>query len=102
MTKIQGLLQALPDAPDAIAQFLELQGCHGRRRDPARCPIARYLHQSGVPFPHVTDTQAGAWAARYPFGEAQLDELQPLAPACQAFIEQFDDGRYPGLEQPAC
>ena len=102
MTKIQGLLQALPDAPDAIAQFLELQGCYGRRRDPARCPIARYLHQGGVPFPHVTTTNAGAWSARYLLGEAKLDELQPLALACQAFIEQFDDGRYPRLERPAC
>ena len=100
MTKIQGLLNALPDEPDVIAQVLELQGCYGRRRDPARCPVAHYLHRNGVTFPHVTTTKAGAWSAGYLFGEATLDEFQPLTPACQAFIEQFDDGRYPRLERP--
>jgi hypothetical protein len=77
---------------NAIAKFLKEQGITGKRGDANKCPIANYLHKN---LPKGVSPQSVQVA-----GDVAMDGVRVNAtPAVFAFIQKFDDGEIPELDQ---
>lgn len=94
MSLEQSLFQALTvlgQTADEVADRLYAMGFRGRQRDPADCPLARYLAESLY---SAVLLSAGHSCVVDQTGAA----LQFKLPGpCQVFIGAFDAGKWPQL-----
>ena len=91
-TKIERLLDNLESlgSPNAIAEFLRLQGCRGRRGDAFKCPVATYITQN---------TGAQQLLISKPLWTT-IAETGITPPTVGQFVAMFDGGDYPDLVVP--
>ena len=88
-------LTVLGDTADQAAKVLELGGWTGVPGQATECPVARYLTDvvPGVTCAAVSEIAITVWA-----GDDLMETVTPAGAA--AFIDAFDDGRFPHLVEP--
>ena len=83
----------LDDSSDAMADFLVANRVFGERGDAATCPLALYVREQLPGSPAVLVDRFGVSAYWPGCGRARV----PLSGALSAFIDDFDDHRFPQL-----
>jgi hypothetical protein len=91
-TRVLQLLRDLGSTPDEVASSLAAQDVTGVPDDPRCCPIANYLHDSGIAVTLVCSMEIRAW------GELLLVSGEVPEPVAE-FIKAFDDfpRDFPGI-----
>jgi hypothetical protein len=89
MNTIEQDLKALGDIPEQVANSLRALGIKGRRGDEYNCPIARCLRKKGYNVECV--------GSRNTFSPV-VDKPIKNPNAIFIFINSFDRGQYPDLE----
>lgn len=92
---VSALLDSLGLTPDAVAASLRARGVKGRRKAPGDDPVANYLKKKGVVRPLVI--LEGVW---WSTDLSHRREKARTSEAIRGFLEAFDAGSYPDLEQP--
>jgi hypothetical protein len=88
------LLRGLGRSSKVIAASLKRSGIRGKRGDECRCPLAIFLRTAGAIRPEVFCT----YVFVRPAAVGAVTRAR-LPSACQTFLRDFDDGRYPALER---
>lgn len=88
---LSGLLAALGDDPDAVAESLRREGCVGTRGHPWSCPVALFLRKR-------TGLRCGARALRCSWepGGGEIVYCDTPHPV-RVFMGRHDRGEYPDL-----
>ena len=86
---------ALGSTPEAVADLLDAGGWVGAIGKASACPIARYLTE-------VVPGAASAYVCDADISVSTGDDCLEMAtpPGVLAFLEAFDDGRFPDLVDP--
>ena len=86
------MFNELPEYPDDIAKYFELQGIKGVRGAISACPVAQYLRKNGFKNIEVSHS----------FCIGQTDdhnELKAMTPRHVAvFMHKFDEGKYVSID----
>lgn len=98
MNGLETILVSLGDQEPRVAQTLDWAGVEGRRKSPSHCPVANWL---SLYFPdafdiRVTSIQVEVWDDRDGFPAVRYEV--PTPEGVGAFVDSFDQGRYPGLD----
>ena len=83
-----------PDRARAVAAYLAAQGIRGLRGNPMRCPVANYLRRYLPP-----EFRAGLAVAWNHVDCPQMGFYPGLPAAVREFIDLFDSGAFPELEE---
>jgi|GEM_PF-2584762 len=83
-----------PYPEDAISDYLWAKGIRGLRGDPMRCPVANYLRRY-LPPEFREGLAVGCTYVLCP----QLEFVLTLPDVVREFIECFDAGFFPALEE---
>lgn len=93
-------LVALGDSPEAVGRTLQAMGLRGRRHLCRVCPVAKYLLLviEGADDIGVHDYKAFAFRTVVEYTDVASEVASTELPVVvQAFVEDFDDGRFPDL-----
>lgn len=95
--RYERILARLGDTEQQVADNLKLNECQGIPGQTGYCPVATYLKRAGGPSydVQVMDDWVRVQDRQIPRTTAIVD----LPQSHQTFIEQFDDGKYPALDE---
>lgn len=85
MNKIEILIDALPDTPEAIAELLKEEGVTGNHASYS-CPLANHFKSRGVST-YVNASSIGSGS-----------DSVPNSAHIAKFVQRFDSGEFPELE----
>lgn len=93
--QIEEKLKKLGDSPDVVAESLNNFGIRGKKLSPSSCPIALYLRE----FAFIPEDCNLAALGSYISVWNSIDVKVTCPPAVQTFINRFDVGGFPFLEE---
>jgi hypothetical protein len=90
-TKIELLVDGLPDSSSGIAGYLHMQGCFGTPRAGTECPLAAYFRKNGIENVGVGHSRVAVLAG------SNTAVMVKNPPHVRLFTQDFDNGKYPEL-----